>query len=101
MAEEKKTESTGQEEMKPHRPEIFVDEKSIAFRPKNFEELWGFAKIISDTDFVPPADKKNPGQVLAKIQYGHEVGLPPMQSLRFIVVIHGIPSIWGDGYWMI
>ena len=76
---------------------IAVKDKEIAFRPKNFEELWKFATLICKTDFVPPAFKENAGACLAAIQTGHELGLPPMASLQSIAVINGRPTVWGDG----
>ena len=69
----------------------------IAFAPKNWEELWNFAQLIAKTDFVPKAFNQNAGAVLAAIQTGHEIGLPPMASLQSIAVINGRPSVWGDG----
>lgn len=78
---------------------IGVDQTAIAFRPKNWEELWNFAKLISTTDFVPQSFRGNAGAVLAAVQMGHEVGLPPMSSLRWIAVVKGTPTVWGDGFW--
>lgn len=76
---------------------IGVDDTSIAFRPKNWEEIWNFAQLIAKTDFVPKAFQNNPGSILAAIQTGHELGLPPMASLQSIAVINGRPSVWGEG----
>ncbi len=70
---------------------------SIGFRPANFEELWRFATLISKTDMVPKEFSNNAGKILAAVQMGHELGLPPMQSLQHIAVINGRPSLWGDG----
>jgi len=70
---------------------------SIGFRPANFSELWNFAQLISKTEMVPPQYRNKPGEVLAAVQLGHEVGLPPMQSLQSIAVINGKPTLWGDG----
>lgn len=80
------------------RPGVEMDGAIIKFKPKNFDELYNFVRIIADTDMVPAADRNKPGQVLAKIQYGSEVGLPPMQSLRWIAMLpNGLPTIWGAG----
>lgn len=76
---------------------IGVDETSIAFRPKNWEEIWNFAQLIAKTEFVPKHFQANPGAILAAIQTGHELGLPPMASLQSIAVINGRPTVWGDG----
>jgi len=70
---------------------------SIGFRPANFSELWSFAQLISKTEMVPPQFRNKPGEILAAVQLGNEVGLPPMQSLQSIAVINGRPTLWGDG----
>ena len=69
----------------------------LAMSPKTFEELWGFCTLVADSDLVPKEDRGKPGQVLAKVQFGNELGIPPMQSLQTICVINGRPSVWGDG----
>lgn len=75
-----------------------ADGKVISFKPRNFEELWSFVQSIANTEMVPAADRGKTGQIIAKMQYGSEVGLPPMQSLRWIAVLpNGLPTIWGDG----
>ena len=73
----------------------------VSLRPRNFDELWNFCKLISETDFVPNALRGKPGAVIAACQYGGEVGLPPMTALRWIAVVNGVPSLWGDGVWML
>lgn len=78
-----------------------VDETGIGLRPRNFEELWKFAQMVCETEFVPGAFRSKPGAVIAACQLGNEVGLPPMTALKWIAVINGTPSIWGDGYWML
>lgn len=89
---------------KPEQPavkEITLEKKgegpSIGFRPANFEELWRFANLIAKTDMVPDQFRNKPGEILAAVQMGHELGLPPMQSLQTIAVINGRPTLWGDG----
>lgn len=89
------------DEQKPKATYPGVDETGIALRPRNFEELWKFAQMVSETDFVPSAFRGKPGAVIAACQLGNEVGLPPMTALKWIAVINGTPSIWGDGYWML
>lgn len=82
----------------PAGPTIVTEGKLILFKPANFQELWGFAQTICTTEMVPLADRNKPGQILAKIQYGSEIGLSPMLALRYIAVLpNGLPTIWGDG----
>lgn len=76
-----------------HRPTV----TDLAMAPKTFEEMWAFCTLVADSDLVPKEDRGKPGQVLAKVQFGNELGLPPMQSLQTICVINGRPSVWGDG----
>lgn len=71
----------------------------FAFLPKTWEELYGYAKEICSSDFVPRALQGKPGAVLAAWQTGMEVGLPPMASLQSIGIINGRPSIHSNGYW--
>jgi hypothetical protein len=74
-------------------------EAGFTFLPKSYEELWSYAKEVSNTDFVPRALRGQPGAVLAAWQTGKEVGLPPMASLQSIAIINGRPSIHSNGYW--
>jgi len=78
---------------------IAVKDDAMAFKPRTWQEMADFAKLICATEFVPDAFRDKPGAVLAAWQTGHEVGLPPMASLRYIAVINGRPRIWGNGYW--
>src|SRR5690242_10116669 len=64
--------------------------------PKNLAEAIEFCKRLSETDFVPTQYKRKPGDILACIQFGAEVGLGPMQALQSIAVINGRPSLFGD-----
>ncbi len=64
--------------------------------PTSFSELEKFAKLLSNSNFVPAVMKGKPGDILAAVQFGAEVGLPPMQALQNIAVINGKPSIYGD-----
>lgn len=51
------------------------------------------AEHIAETDFIPRALRGNPAAITAAILYGREVGLPPMQSLRWVNVIDGRPAL--------
>lgn len=94
MAEE----TTQQKQRDPIKDIAIVAEgETISFQPRNFEELWRFAQLIASTDMVPSEYKGNAGKILAAVQFGHEVGLKPMQALQTIAVINGRPTIWGDG----
>ena len=64
--------------------------------PRNFDEAWRLAEILADSELVPKDFRGKPGNCLVGMQWGHELGLKPMQSLQGIAVINGRPSIWGD-----
>lgn len=66
--------------------------------PTNIEEGWRLAQFIAMSDLVPKGYKGRPADVLVAIQYGMEVGLPPMAALHSIYVTNGRPSLWGDGF---
>lgn len=70
--------------------------KSFSLAPQSFEQAIRFSEMIADSDMVPKDFKGKPGNCLIAIQWGHEVGLQPLQSLQNIAVINGRPAMWGD-----
>src|SRR5215469_9004582 len=64
--------------------------------PKTFEEAVKFSEILAKSDFVPKEFRNKPGDILAAIQMGNEIGVNPMQSVQNIAVINGRPCVWGD-----
>lgn len=64
--------------------------------PRTFGEAIEFAKLLSQSAFVPKEFKGKPGDILAAIQFGFELGVGPMQALQNIAVINGKPSVYGD-----
>lgn len=75
---------------------IVKQDKKFSFAPANLEEAIRFAELISKSSFIPKEYKDKPGDVVIAIQWGAELGLPPLQSLQNISVINGKPNIWGD-----
>lgn len=61
----------------------------------SFEDAFRFGKAVVASGMAPQAYRR-PEQVLVAIQYGAELGLPPLQSLQAIAVINGRPVLWGD-----
>lgn len=59
---------------------------------RSFEELWKAAQVMIASKMLP-AHVRDPEQVIVTIQYGKEIGLPPMVSLRLIQVIQGTPTV--------
>jgi len=67
-----------------------------ALEPKSLEEAMKFSEILSGSNIVPKDYQGKPGNILVAIQWGYEIGLPPLQAMQNIAVINGRPSIWGD-----
>jgi len=51
------------------------------------------ADYISETDFVPASLRNKPAAIAACILTGRELGIGPMQSLKSIYMVKGIPSL--------
>jgi hypothetical protein len=75
---------------------IETGQKKFSLVPTSLQEAMKYAEIISRSDIVPKDYKGKAGNVLVAIQYGAELGLPPMQALQNIAVINGRPCLWGD-----
>lgn len=70
----------------------------LGIAPRTLDEGWRLAKAIAVSELVPKQYRDKPGDVLIAMQYGLELGFPPMQALQSIAVINGRPSVWGDGF---
>jgi len=57
------------------------------------DDYWRLAERISATEFVPKALRNRPEAVLAALLSGAERGLGPMESLRSMHVIEGVPNL--------
>lgn len=64
--------------------------------PQTLAQAQQVAEILARSQFVPDCFRGKPGDVMAAVMYGAELGLGPMASLQNIAVINGRPSIWGD-----
>jgi len=64
--------------------------------PQTLDEALRFSEILAKSSIVPKDYQGNPGNVLVAVQWGAEIGLPPLQAMQNIAVINGLPSIWGD-----
>lgn len=65
--------------------------------PQTYSELERWAQKISKTEMVPKAYRGKPDDIIVCVQYGQEIGLGFMESLKSIAVINGNPSVYGDG----
>jgi hypothetical protein len=64
--------------------------------PRNLDDALRLADLLAQSTIVPKDYQGNPGNVLAAIQWGMEIGLQPLQAMLSIAVINGRPTIWGD-----
>lgn len=65
-------------------------------RPTSLDQAMKLADMLARSDMVPKDYRGKPGNIVAAVQMGAEVGLAPMQALQNIAVINGRPSVWGD-----
>ncbi len=61
----------------------------------SFDDLWRFATAVAASGLAPKGLEK-PEAIMIAVQFGAELGLPPMASLQNIAPINGRPSLWGD-----
>jgi hypothetical protein len=65
----------------------------FSLAPQSLTEAMEFARLMANSGMVPDDYKGNPGRVLAAIQIGAEVGLPPMMALQRIYIQNGKPTM--------
>ena len=74
-----------------------------ALHVENIDGMWRFATALAKSTALPKSLvagnnlEATTANVFLAIQYGAEVGIPPMQAVQTIAVINGMPSLWGDG----
>lgn len=69
---------------------------NLTVQPRNFGELFEYARWVAYSGMVPKQYQENPGAVIVAMQMGAELGLSPLAALQNIAVINGRPSVWGD-----
>lgn len=96
MSEEKKAlQPTGSPE-KPAWMNKDIKAADGGVQLRSYEEIVRLANAISASDIIPDAFRKNPSNCLVALLHGLEIGLKPMQTFKSIMVVNGIPSIYGD-----
>lgn len=68
-----------------------------ALVPTSFGEVMKFADMMATSQFVPQGFRGKPGDIVAAITYGADLGLTPMQALQNIAIVNGKPAVYGDG----
>ncbi len=71
--------------------------KEFSFTPTTLEEAQKYANIIANSGICPEGFRGRPNDVLIVLQLGSELGLKPMQALRSLGSINGMPFAYGDG----
>jgi hypothetical protein len=71
---------------------------AFGLTPRTIDEAWRFAQMLANSDMVPKDYRGKPENAMVAMQYGAEVGLPPMAALQSIAVINGKPGLYGDGF---
>jgi hypothetical protein len=66
------------------------------FAPSTITEAIQFSEMLANSTMVPKSYQGKPQDIMVCVQWGMELGLPPMQALQGISVINGKPSVWGD-----
>lgn len=66
-----------------------------AIVPRNFAEVMDMASMFQASGMAPKS-LGSAAKIAVAIQYGLEIGLPPIQAMQNIAVINGRPALWGD-----
>lgn len=64
--------------------------------PGKLGEAMSLATVLSKSGVVPTAYAGRPDAVFAVVQYGKELGIPPMVALQNMAFINGRPSMGSD-----
>lgn len=64
--------------------------------PQTLTEAMQYSEMMAKSQIIPKDYQGKPENVLVAVQWGHEIGLPPLQAMQNIAVINGRPSLWGD-----
>lgn len=72
-----------------------LDERGIELR--NMNDLAAAVQLIVASELCPMQFKNKPKDAMIAILAGRQVGWGPIQSLQYIAVINGRPSMFGDG----
>lgn len=78
------------------RVPVAIDSGSTGIQLRTFDEIWRYAGMLANSQFVPKDMRGKTPDVMAAIQLGAELGLQPMAAIQNIAVINGRPSVWGD-----
>ncbi len=77
-------------------PKLPTTAQRPSLAPSTVQEALDFSIYLSKSELIPKDYQNKPHNILVAIQYGMELGLPPMQALQGIALINGRPAMWGD-----
>ena len=77
-------------------PEARPTAQRPSLAPRTIQEALDFSAYLAKSELIPKDYQNKPHNIFVAVQYGMELGLPPMQALQGIAVINGRPSMWGD-----
>lgn len=80
-----KNPSTAMVRVDPHEMNPFV--------PRNLDEAMVLARNIAQSELVPPHLAGKPYDVFVVLQYGHDIGLTPIQAVFNIDMVKGKPRL--------
>ena len=63
--------------------------------PKNFTDILNMSEVFFKSGMAPQS-LDTASKIAVAIQYGMEIGLPPIQAMQNIAVINKRPALWGD-----
>lgn len=79
-----------------------MPESTALVRPSGFANDWDerarIAKVAANTELVPKSYRGKFEDTLIAMQYGAEIGLPPLAAVNGIVVVNGRPTAYGDAF---
>ncbi len=64
--------------------------------PTNMQQAMDLAQVLATSTIIPKDYHNKPGDIMAAMVMGLDVGLKPMQALKNIAVINGRPALYGD-----
>ena len=70
--------------------------RPVAIVPRTLAEAQALATALHRSRLAP-RNFQTPDAVLYAILAGAEAGLPPIAALKSIMIVNGLPSLWGDG----
>ena len=63
-----------------------------------WQERAEIARYAAKTEMVPKQYRGKFEDCLIAMQYGAEIGIPPLSALQCVAVINGRPGVFGDGF---